>query len=124
MQYNWPDLAEVPDILAALAEVQMHAIQTSGNCIRNVTTDEFAGVAADEVFDRGLLRTDPAMVDLTPGIRLAAAQIQDRDQRLGHDRAAIDMHDIGLRVIAMRTARTGGRESRRRTGADTSNRRD
>jgi sulfite reductase (NADPH) hemoprotein beta-component len=51
MQFNWPDLAEVPNILADLASVEMHAIQTSGNCIRNVTTDEFAGVAADESVD-------------------------------------------------------------------------
>ena len=51
MQFNWPDLAEVPDILADLASVQMHAIQTSGNCIRNVTADQFAGVAEDEAVD-------------------------------------------------------------------------
>ena len=51
MQFNWPELAEVPDILAELAEVDMHAIQTSGSCIRNVTTDQFAGVAADEAVD-------------------------------------------------------------------------
>jgi sulfite reductase (NADPH) hemoprotein beta-component len=51
MQFNWPLLEEVPDILACLAEVDMHAIQTSGSCIRNVTTDQFAGVAADEWVD-------------------------------------------------------------------------
>src|SRR5690554_1846362 len=51
IQFNWPDLGEVPDILAHLAEVEMHAIQTSGNCIRNTTTDPFAGVAAEEVDD-------------------------------------------------------------------------
>ena len=49
IQYNWPELHRVPDILAELATVQMHAIQTSGNCIRNTTTDQFAGVAPDEV---------------------------------------------------------------------------
>ncbi len=47
LQYNWPALERVPDILARLADVDMHAIQTSGNCIRNTTTDQFAGVAAD-----------------------------------------------------------------------------
>ena len=84
MQFNWPDLAEVPDILADLATVQMHAIQTSGNCIRNVTADQFAGVAADEVVDRkAVLRTDPPMVHRASRVRLAAAQIQDRDQRIG-----------------------------------------
>jgi len=51
VQFNWPNLEDVPDILAQLAEVQMHAIQTSGNCIRNTTTDQFAGVAADELED-------------------------------------------------------------------------
>src|SRR5471030_2824180 len=51
IQFNWPRLEDVPDILAELAEVQMHAIQTSGNCIRNTTTDHFAGVAKDELVD-------------------------------------------------------------------------
>ncbi|MFT4519488.1 MAG: sulfite reductase (NADPH) hemoprotein beta-component, partial [Halioglobus sp.] len=51
IQLNWPQLPEVPDILAELATVQMHAIQTSGNCIRNTTTDQFAGVASDELVD-------------------------------------------------------------------------
>ncbi|MCX7158586.1 MAG: nitrite/sulfite reductase, partial [Proteobacteria bacterium] len=51
IQYNWPKLEDVPDILQELAEVQMHAIQTSGNCIRNTTTDHFAGVACDEIVD-------------------------------------------------------------------------
>ncbi|MDX9681189.1 nitrite/sulfite reductase [Pseudomonas protegens] len=51
VQFNWPALEDIPDILAELATVQMHAIQTSGNCLRNVTTDQFAGVAADELID-------------------------------------------------------------------------
>jgi sulfite reductase (NADPH) hemoprotein beta-component len=51
VQFNWPAVEDIPDILAELATVQMHAIQTSGNCLRNVTTDQFAGVAADEVID-------------------------------------------------------------------------
>src|SRR5262249_25343995 len=51
IQLNWPKLEDVPDILEALAQVEMHAIQTSGNCIRNVTTDQWAGVAADEIED-------------------------------------------------------------------------
>lgn len=51
IQLNWPELEEVPDILAELAKVEMHAIQTSGSCIRNITTDQFAGVAADEIVD-------------------------------------------------------------------------
>lgn len=51
IQFNWPQLEEVPDILAELAKVDMHAVQTSGNCIRNTTTDQFAGVAPDELID-------------------------------------------------------------------------
>src|ERR1700756_483456 len=51
IQFNWPRLADAPDILAVLAEADLHAIQTSGNCVRNVTTDHFAGAAADEVVD-------------------------------------------------------------------------
>ena len=51
MQFNWPALEDVPDILQALADVDMHAIQTSGSCIRNITTDQFAGAAADEEID-------------------------------------------------------------------------
>src|SRR5260370_17878938 len=51
IQYNWPTVAQTPDILALLAEVEMHAIQTSGNCVRNITTDHFAGVAPDEIVD-------------------------------------------------------------------------
>ncbi|HET7776824.1 MAG TPA: nitrite/sulfite reductase, partial [Azospira sp.] len=51
MQFNWIPVEQVPDALAELAAVEMHAIQTSGNCIRNVTTDQFAGVAADEILD-------------------------------------------------------------------------
>ncbi len=51
LQLNWPELAQVPDILADLASVQMHSIQTSGNCVRNVTSDHLAGVAADEIED-------------------------------------------------------------------------
>src|ERR1039457_7564952 len=51
IQYNWPKLEDVPDILAELATVQMHAIQTSGNCVRNITTDHYAGVVKDEIVD-------------------------------------------------------------------------
>ncbi|MEC7731745.1 MAG: nitrite/sulfite reductase, partial [Pseudomonadota bacterium] len=51
IQYNWPALARIPDLLAELAEVEMHAIQTSGNCIRNVTSDQYAGAIADEIED-------------------------------------------------------------------------
>ena len=51
LQLNWPKIEDVPEILAELASVQMHAIQTSGNCVRNITTDHFAGIAPDEIVD-------------------------------------------------------------------------
>ncbi len=54
IQYNWPKLTDVPDILDALAKVDMHAVQTSGNCVRNVTADHFAGAAEDEIEDPAL----------------------------------------------------------------------
>jgi sulfite reductase (NADPH) hemoprotein beta-component len=99
VQFNWPELAEVPDILEALAEVEMHAIQTSGNCIRNVTTDEFAGVAADETFDpracceliRQWSTSHPEFDWLPRKFKIAVSSASE-------DRAAIDVHDIGLRV--------------------------
>ena len=99
MQFNWPELAEVPDILAALAEVDMHAIQTSGNCIRNVTTDQFAGVAPDESVDprpfceliRQWSTAHPEFDWLPRKFKIAVTGATD-------DRAAIGVHDIGLKV--------------------------
>ena len=97
MQFNWPELAEVPDILAELATVQMHAIQTSGNCIRNVTADEFAGVAADEAVDprpyceliRQWSTSHPEFDWLPRKFKIAISGADD-------DRAAVNVHDIGL----------------------------
>jgi len=99
MQYNWPELADVPDILEALAKVEMHAIQTSGNCIRNVTTDQFAGVAADELLDprpyceiiRQWSTSHPEFDWLPRKFKIAVTGAR-------HDRAAVDVHDIGLHV--------------------------
>jgi len=99
MQFNWPLLEEVPDILQQLAEVEMHAIQTSGNCIRNVTTDEFAGVAADETVDprpyceliRQWSTSHPEFDWLPRKFKIAVTGASS-------DRAAILVHDIGLRV--------------------------
>lgn len=99
MQFNWPDLADVPDILDVLSDVEMHAIQTSGNCIRNTTTDEFAGVAADEQIDprpyceliRQWSTSHPEFDWLPRKFKIAV-------NGASHDRAAIDVHDIGLQV--------------------------
>jgi sulfite reductase (NADPH) hemoprotein beta-component len=100
IQYNWPKLSDVPDMLQALADVDMHAIQTSGNCIRNVTADHFAGAAADEVEDprptAELLRqwsTDhPEFAFLGRKFKFAVTGSQN-------DRAVIRAHDIGLRLV-------------------------
>jgi sulfite reductase (NADPH) hemoprotein beta-component len=100
VQFNWPKLRDVPDILDALADVEMHAIQTSGNCIRNVTADHFAGAAGDEIEDprptAELLRqwsTDhPEFVYLPRKFKVAITGSPN-------DRAVTKSHDIGLRMI-------------------------
>ena len=99
VQFNWPELAEVPDILEDLASVEMHAIQTSGNCIRNVTTDEFAAAAADETVDprpyceliRQWSTSHPEFDWLPRKFKIAVTGASE-------DRAATAVHDIGLRV--------------------------
>ena len=101
IQFNWPKLEDVPDILEALAEVQMHAIQTSGNTIRNVTVDHFAGAAADEIADprpiAELLRqwsTDhPEFQFLPRKFKIAVTGSST-------DRAVTRAHDIGLRIVS------------------------
>ncbi|MBE9476258.1 MAG: nitrite/sulfite reductase, partial [Proteobacteria bacterium] len=100
IQYNWPKLSDVPDMLQALADVDMHAIQTSGNCIRNVTADHFAGAAVDEVEDprptAELLRqwsTDhPEFAFLGRKFKFAVTGSEN-------DRAVIKAHDVGLRIL-------------------------
>ncbi|EPX75517.1 nitrite/sulfite reductase [Salipiger mucosus] len=109
IQYNWPELRDVPDMLDALAEVGMHAIQTSGNTIRNVTADHFAGAAADEVADprpvAELLRqwsTDhPEFQFLPRKFKIAVTGSEN-------DRAVIKAHDIGIQVVE-KNGRTGYR---------------
>jgi sulfite reductase (NADPH) hemoprotein beta-component len=108
IQFNWPKLPDVPAILTALADVGMHAIQTSGNCVRNVTADHFAGAAADEVEDprpyAELLRqwsTDhPEFQFLPRKFKIAVTGAE-------HDRAVIKAHDIGLRVLKNAQGETG-----------------
>jgi sulfite reductase (NADPH) hemoprotein beta-component len=100
IQYNWPKLEAVPDILAELASVQMHAIQTSGNCIRNITTDHFAGVAPDEIVDsfvwcevvRQWSTFHPEFVYLPRKFKIAITGA-------ANDRAATFVHDIGLHAV-------------------------
>ncbi len=99
IQFNWPKLADVPDILAELAEVEMHAIQTSGNCIRNVTADHFAGVAADEIEDpRIYAEIIRQWSTLHPEFSFLPRKFKIAVTGAPHDRAAVAVHDIGLRM--------------------------
>ena len=97
MQLNWPLLEDVPDILAELATVQMHAIQTSGNCIRNITTDQFAGVAPDEVVDpRAMAEVIRQWSTFHPEFALLPRKFKIAVSGTKHDRAVVQVHDIGM----------------------------
>ena len=99
IQYNWPKLREAPDILDLLAEVDMHAIQTSGNCIRNTTSDPLAGVAADEVADpRPTAELIRQWSSLHPEFDYLPRKFKIAVTGAEHDRAALKVHDIGIRV--------------------------
>ncbi len=108
IQYNWPKLSELPDALADLATVEMHALQTSGNCIRNVTADHFAGAAADEVADprpyaeilRQWSSVHPEFSFLPRKFKIAVTGAE-------RDRAAIQVHDIGLHLKKNETGEIG-----------------
>ncbi|MDG2482976.1 MAG: nitrite/sulfite reductase, partial [Alphaproteobacteria bacterium] len=100
IQYNWPLLEEVPDILDELAQVEMHAIQTSGNCIRNVTADQFAGVAADEIDDpRVYAEIIRQWSTLHPEFSFLPRKFKIAITGAPNDRAAVKVHDIGLRMV-------------------------
>jgi sulfite reductase (NADPH) hemoprotein beta-component len=97
IQYNWPKLEETPDILAELAEVEMHAIQTSGNCIRNTTSDQYAGAAADEIEDpRVWCEIVRQWSTLHPEFSFLPRKFKIAITGSEHDRAAVKVHDIGL----------------------------
>ena len=100
IQLNWPALEEVPDILAELAEVEMHAIQTSGNCIRNTTTDQFAGVAKDEIEDpRPWCELIRQWSTLHPEFAFLPRKFKIAVCGSNEDRAAFLLHDIGLQLV-------------------------
>lgn len=109
MQLHWPKLEQVPDILADLASVQMHSIQTSGNCIRNTTTDQFAGVAKDEIEDprpyceliRQWSTFHPEFAYLPRKFKIAVNAVRSAD------RAATMVHDIGLHLVTNATGENG-----------------
>ena len=99
IQYNWPKLVDVPDILAELAEVEMHAIQTSGNCIRNVTADHLAGAASGEIEDpRVYAELVRQWSTLHPEISWLPRKFKIAVIATEEDRAAMRVHDIGLRI--------------------------
>ncbi len=101
IQYNWPDLRDVPDMLDALAQVNLHAIQTSGNTIRNVTADHFAGAAADEVADpRPVAELIRQWSTDHPEFQFLPRKFKVAVSGAAHDRAVIKAHDIGLRIVA------------------------
>jgi len=111
VQLNWPNLEEVPDILAELAEVEMHANQTSGNCIRNTTTDQFSGVYPDEIADprpyceiiRQWSTFHPEFAFLPRKFKVAVNASEKTD------RAAIQVHDIGLQMVRQGSGELGFR---------------
>ncbi len=97
IQYNWPRLEDSPDILADLASVEMHAIQTSGNCVRNITSDEFAGVAPDEILDpRPLSEILRQWSTFHPEFAFLPRKFKIAVNGAEEDRAATAFHDIGL----------------------------
>jgi Sulfite reductase, beta subunit (hemoprotein) len=97
LQLNWPKLEDTPDILAELATVQMHAIQTSGNCIRNITTDQFAGIAPDEIIDpRAVAEIMRQWSTFHPEFALLPRKFKIAVSGTRHDRAIVQAHDIGL----------------------------
>lgn len=108
VQFNWPDLAEVPDILAELAEVDMHATQSSGNCIRNTTSDQFAGIAPDEQVDpRPYCEIIRQWSSFHPEFAFLPRKFKIAVTGAGADRAAIKVHDIGLQVTQNNAGETG-----------------
>ncbi len=110
IQFNWPKLGEVPDILDDLAEVGMHAIQTSGNCIRNVTSDPFAGVADDELEDpRPVAELIRQWSSLHPEFTFLGRKFKIAVTGAENDRAAILVHDIGVRIVRNEAGETGYR---------------
>src|ERR1700757_267295 len=112
IQYHWIKLEELPDAMADLASVGMHGMQTSGNCVRNITTDQWAGVAPDEIEDpriwAELLRQH---LTLHPEFSFLPRKFKIAVSAAHHDRAAIRVHDIGLRLHRNGAGETGSEVS-------------
>ena len=106
LQLNWPKLEDVPDILAELATVEMHAIQTSGNCIRNITTDQFAGIAPDEVIDpRAMAEIMRQWSTFHPEFALLPRKFKIAVSGTKEDRAVVQCHDIGMEFYTDKTGK-------------------
>ncbi len=109
-QLNWVNIPEVPDMLAELASVEMHAIQTSGSCVRNVTTDEYAGVAADELQDpRPVCEILRQWGTLNPEFAYLPRKFKIAVSGSKEDRAATQLHDVGVHLVENEAGEAGFR---------------
>src|SRR6202158_277613 len=112
LQFNWVKLVDVPDVLSALAEVEMHCIQTSGNCVRTLTADPFAGAAHDELEDpRPWCEILRQWSTLHPEFSWLPRKFKIAVSGAAEDRAAVAFHDIGLRIVRRPGGRNGFRVS-------------
>ena len=110
VQYNWPALESVPDLLAELATVQMHAIQTSGNCLRNTTSDHLAGICVDEIEDpRPYCEIIRQWTTLHPEFAYLPRKFKIAVSGSEHDRAAVQLHDIGVYLVRNENGEVGFR---------------
>jgi sulfite reductase (NADPH) hemoprotein beta-component len=110
LQFNWIKLVDVPDVLADLADVEMHCLQTSGNCIRNVTADHFAGAAADEIEDpRPLAEIIRQWSTLHPEFTYLPRKFKIAVGGAAHDRAALKFHDVAVEIVKNDAGETGYR---------------
>jgi len=110
IQFNWIKLVDVPDILAELADVEMHCLQTSGNCIRNVTADHFAGAAADEIEDpRPLAEIIRQWSTRHPEFSFLPRKFKIAVGASAHDRAALKFHDMAVEIVRNDAGETGYR---------------
>jgi sulfite reductase (NADPH) hemoprotein beta-component len=110
LQFNWIKLIDVPDVLAELAEVEMHCLQTSGNCIRNVTADHFAGAAADEIEDpRILAEIIRQWSTLHPEFTYLPRKFKIAVSGSAHDRAALKFHDVAVEIVRNDAGESGCR---------------
>ena len=108
IQYNWPALESVPDILADLASVEMHAIQTSGNCVRNITSDHLAGICADEIEDpRPYCEIIRQWSTFHPEFSYLPRKFKIAVSGAVNDRAAVTIHDIGLYLVKNNAGEVG-----------------